>query len=490
MKFISFSHKLLIILVLAITAITSCKKTEIVTINIQQPTARFTVLVTDFFDGFQTQRTTAVIDSNFYFRNNSDFGDSITYHWDFGDGTTSTEKNPKHSYAKRGTYKVTLIVSNDNKAFDTLQQTLRVILGQQHIGFGEGTKVSPVAIEETATNEFMLLAVKDNGTSYLLIQLDSLLKQKSMKIFPSNYRLTSMKSTDDGNYIFTGSTQATDKGNELIKLKADGTQLWSKSLSTNDHYTYATPTPDGGFAVVGSRPVPAPFGNTTYNTVITKTDNNGNTTWQKLLNMEGMIQSRNALIEPDGIVVSGVKRDVTSSCWNCDSLLIIKLDNTGNVVWKNTVLWGLNTSNWGSTHIAKLANSNYVVTNQGTKGLFFFSPAGQFLDRKLAPSHITGLTNADNGDLVILQSEGGNGFRIGITQMNLDGARQWYAYPDGRLKVPGGYSCCSTSWPVAIKSLQKGGTITIGYRVNDNTTGNDYHTNIILLELDEAGNFK
>lgn len=36
----------------------------------------------------------------------------IAWHWDFGDGTTSTSRNPEHTYADTGRYKVTLITSN------------------------------------------------------------------------------------------------------------------------------------------------------------------------------------------------------------------------------------------------------------------------------------------------------------------------------------------------------------------------------------------
>ena len=32
--------------------------------------------------------------------------------WDFGDGNNSTERNPKHTYLKEGTYQVSLTVSN------------------------------------------------------------------------------------------------------------------------------------------------------------------------------------------------------------------------------------------------------------------------------------------------------------------------------------------------------------------------------------------
>ncbi|WCT10273.1 PKD domain-containing protein [Mucilaginibacter jinjuensis] len=39
-------------------------------------------------------------------------GGPISWHWDFGDGTTSTQKNPEHTYADTGRYKVTLTTAN------------------------------------------------------------------------------------------------------------------------------------------------------------------------------------------------------------------------------------------------------------------------------------------------------------------------------------------------------------------------------------------
>src|SRR5512133_3924107 len=36
----------------------------------------------------------------------------MTYEWDFGDGTTSSEQNPVHIYLQRGTYTVSLSVKN------------------------------------------------------------------------------------------------------------------------------------------------------------------------------------------------------------------------------------------------------------------------------------------------------------------------------------------------------------------------------------------
>ncbi|MFN4079601.1 MAG: PKD domain-containing protein [Saprospiraceae bacterium] len=59
------------------------------------------------------------------FTNNSQGGNSFS--WDFGDGNTSSEVNPTHTYAQSGTYVVKLTVSNQCGA-STLEQMVEVII--------------------------------------------------------------------------------------------------------------------------------------------------------------------------------------------------------------------------------------------------------------------------------------------------------------------------------------------------------------------------
>jgi len=55
--------------------------------------------------------------------------------WEFGDGTTSNEQNPKHMYGKEGIYKVTLTVT-DSKGYSDTNYTLAII--------GEADKNPPI----------------------------------------------------------------------------------------------------------------------------------------------------------------------------------------------------------------------------------------------------------------------------------------------------------------------------------------------------------
>jgi len=49
----------------------------------------------------------------------------VSFDWDFGDGTTSTDKNPIHTYSTVGTYTVNLTVSNENGK-DSKTATIKV----------------------------------------------------------------------------------------------------------------------------------------------------------------------------------------------------------------------------------------------------------------------------------------------------------------------------------------------------------------------------
>ena len=54
----------------------------------------------------------ATVPTKVMFVDNSMGSTPMTYQWDFGDGSTSTEQNPSHMYTLRGLYTVKLTVTN------------------------------------------------------------------------------------------------------------------------------------------------------------------------------------------------------------------------------------------------------------------------------------------------------------------------------------------------------------------------------------------
>lgn len=68
--------------------------------------------------------------------NSSCTENGISYLWDFGDGGISTDANPTHAYSKSGTFKVTLIVTAENKSTHTFESEIKItsIPSKYHYG--------------------------------------------------------------------------------------------------------------------------------------------------------------------------------------------------------------------------------------------------------------------------------------------------------------------------------------------------------------------
>src|SRR5512133_480 len=61
---------------------------------------------------FDAHYAFSTIPTKVSFVDNSLGSTPMTFAWDFGDGSTSTEQNPDHMYLQRGTYTVSLTVKN------------------------------------------------------------------------------------------------------------------------------------------------------------------------------------------------------------------------------------------------------------------------------------------------------------------------------------------------------------------------------------------
>jgi glycerophosphoryl diester phosphodiesterase len=76
----------------------------------------------------------ALVNEAIQFKNEST-GNIDAVLWDFGDGTTSSQSNPVHSYSKLGTYSVTLKVkNNDTSTESTATNTISVALSNDISG--------------------------------------------------------------------------------------------------------------------------------------------------------------------------------------------------------------------------------------------------------------------------------------------------------------------------------------------------------------------
>ncbi len=93
---------------------------------------------------FTIDKTSALLEEVITFTNTSE--NATSYLWDFGDGRTSTEENPKHAFSIGGKFTVSLTATGDGGE-NTLTKTIEITVDYSNIFPGWGT--SYAALGET-----------------------------------------------------------------------------------------------------------------------------------------------------------------------------------------------------------------------------------------------------------------------------------------------------------------------------------------------------
>lgn len=112
-------------------------------IQVHHPTASF-LAVNTFPCMYDTAR----------FINTSSGIAPLSYQWDFGDNTTSTQSDPTHIYTDTGAYTVTLIVTDSTGCSDTLVQNQYIQITRPHAQFTMDDSVAvcaPMIVKFTST---------------------------------------------------------------------------------------------------------------------------------------------------------------------------------------------------------------------------------------------------------------------------------------------------------------------------------------------------
>ena len=112
-------------------------------IKIQDLTARISKLQTDLFCG---SAQIAFQDSSSSVNDNP-----VSWQWNFGDGTTSVNKNPSHHFGQPGIYPVSLVVATDNGCRDTTVLPIPVTVVVQPVITisGDSTGCTPASLHFT-----------------------------------------------------------------------------------------------------------------------------------------------------------------------------------------------------------------------------------------------------------------------------------------------------------------------------------------------------
>ncbi len=59
----------------------------------------------------------------------TDDGRIVAWHWEFGDGTESSEQNPEHRYAEKGEFTIALTVTDNGELKGTVEKS--IVVGTQ-----------------------------------------------------------------------------------------------------------------------------------------------------------------------------------------------------------------------------------------------------------------------------------------------------------------------------------------------------------------------
>ncbi len=86
---------------------------------------------------------------------NSSSNDPTSYAWDFGDGNSSTQENPQHTYADVGTYTVTLTASNQFGEDDEVLEIEVRIWGAPDAEGGEACVGEPIQLTALGNNNLI-----------------------------------------------------------------------------------------------------------------------------------------------------------------------------------------------------------------------------------------------------------------------------------------------------------------------------------------------
>jgi len=138
----------------------------------------------------------------------------IKWLWDFGDGQTSTEPNPNHSYAHGGLYVVNLTVEDNGTATDTKQAFIVV-------------KKSATQLEIVLPPTSIKVGQSVNITAILKDELNSTLEGEKVNFYVDEEKIDSNITNSEG--VASVTYTATKSGLVLVKASYSGSPQYNAS---------------------------------------------------------------------------------------------------------------------------------------------------------------------------------------------------------------------------------------------------------------------
>lgn len=237
-------------------------------------------------------------------------GTVSSWAWDFGDGGTSTEQNPAHTFTTAGAYEVTVTATAEHGS-STFTGYVTVFEPWARVYGGTGSESANAIIE---------LA--------------------------------------DGGYVLAGYVNAGPAGGSdvlLVRTDANGGEEWSRTFGgTADEVAFAVrELADGGFVVVGYT---QSFGSGGYDIYLVRTNQEGHMQWDQDYGGTGDEMAFDVIVDSGGGFVLAGETD--SSGAGLFDMYLVRTSANGVVDWAMT--YG-GTGSESAASVCENRNGGYVV---------------------------------------------------------------------------------------------------------------------------------
>jgi len=175
-----------------------------------------------------------------------------------------------------------------------------------------------------------------------------------------------LQQTADAGYVVTGYTfgPAASYNPFVAKLSSSGQIQWTRVfVGPNNEYGYGISvrqTPDGGYIVGGEANYVITSSYTESEIAVFKLDSTGTLVWQRdyAAGVDAYFQSL-ALTSDGGVIVGGTVSTQTSTTYT-SSILLLKLDSTGNAQFARTILPSGNITDLNIVGVQQTADGGYA----------------------------------------------------------------------------------------------------------------------------------
>ncbi len=341
----------------------------------------------------------------------------------------------------------------------------------------------------------------------------------------------SVQKTSDGGYIIGGSSYSNSSGDKtenskggwdywVIRLDASGNILWQKTIGGNstDKLQSVQQTTDLGF-ILGGYSLSGVSGDKSENNLggndywVVKLDASGGIVWENTIGGSGHDELYSVKQTPDGGYVlggssaSGISGDKTENSLGIFDYWVVKLDETGTIVWQKTI---------GGNDFDELWSVSVTTDGYFLAGSSFSSISGNKTENSLSWDYWLVLINSA-GTVVAQNTIGGSGsdfiraavptsgggyFIGGYSNSGISGDKTestkgdndyWVLKLDASLAIEWQKDLGGTNGDILYSVLQTsdGGYLAGGYSVSgisgDKTENNKGFNDFWVLKLDNSG---